>query len=61
MALDNPPLRAASISVIRAATLEPRRAASRSNAAQNSGSRLIDVGCPAMRTEYLRSASAGTL
>jgi hypothetical protein len=44
IALDSPPVRAASISVINPATLTPRRAASRSNAFQNSGSRLIEVG-----------------
>jgi hypothetical protein len=46
--------------VIIALTLVPRFSAARSKAAQNSGSRLIEVGWPAMRTEYLRSGSVGT-
>jgi len=56
MALDSPPVRAASISAISAPADCPRASASRSKAAQNSGSRLTEVGCPAIRTEYLASA-----
>ncbi len=60
MALDSPPARASSISVTSALGDWPRAAAIRSNAAQNSGSRLIEVGCPAILTEYLRSARSGS-
>jgi hypothetical protein len=43
--------RSLSISAMSALTGQPRSFAACSNARQNMGSRLIEVGCPAIRTE----------